>query len=261
MCAPDLLRAQQFALAAHIRDPANAPAPAGVEQRRLRIYRELFYRNIESLLAGNFPVLRQLLADAAWHALVRDFYREHRCKTPLFTEIAREFIRYLQLRQTRGSDDPPWLPELAHYEWVELALEIAEGERDTTDIDAEGDLLATPPMLSSLALPLGYRWPVHRLAVHDLPTRAPEQSTFLLVARDATQTVRFREISALTFRLLQRIGENPDDNGRAHLLALAREAAASDDAAFIEQGRTMLDALRKQGIVLGGKRAASCAKA
>ncbi|HPO24365.1 MAG TPA: putative DNA-binding domain-containing protein, partial [Arenimonas sp.] len=51
MQAPERLRQQQFALAKHIRDPeANLPPP-DIEDRRLAIYRELFFNNVEGLLA------------------------------------------------------------------------------------------------------------------------------------------------------------------------------------------------------------------
>ncbi|HKX55116.1 MAG TPA: putative DNA-binding domain-containing protein, partial [Xanthomonadales bacterium] len=35
-----------MAFAAHIRNPAVAPAPADVEDRRMQIYRDLFFNNI-----------------------------------------------------------------------------------------------------------------------------------------------------------------------------------------------------------------------
>ena len=92
---PDFVR-RQYEFAAHIRDPERQAAPAGIEDRRMKIYRDLFFNNIESLLAGNFPVLRKLYDDACWKELVRDFYANHLCRTPLFPEIAREFLRYLQ---------------------------------------------------------------------------------------------------------------------------------------------------------------------
>ncbi len=130
----DTLQDQQFALSRHLRDPSHPPPP-GIEERRLAIYRDLFFNNIESLLAGNFPVIRQTLGDDAWRRLVRSFYARHRSQTPLFPEIAREFIRFLETRT--GDGEPPWLRELAHYEWVELALQIADDA--TPPHDPRGD--------------------------------------------------------------------------------------------------------------------------
>ena len=92
----------QRTLGDYIRDPDRAMAPPGIEERRLKIYRELFFNNVEGLLAGNFPVIKRILTGAPdpgrWSALVRDFYREHPSRTPLFTELARELLRYLETR-------------------------------------------------------------------------------------------------------------------------------------------------------------------
>ena len=41
---------KQYAFAAHIRDPENNPAPSGVEDRRMAIYRELFFNNLHNRL-------------------------------------------------------------------------------------------------------------------------------------------------------------------------------------------------------------------
>ena len=67
----DALREQQLAFAAHLRDPANNAAPDGIEDRRMAIYRDLFFNSIQGLLAANFPVIRKTLGDtpgAAWCA-------------------------------------------------------------------------------------------------------------------------------------------------------------------------------------------------
>ena len=37
----------QYAFAAHLRDPDANPAPPDIEDRRMKIYRELVYNNIE----------------------------------------------------------------------------------------------------------------------------------------------------------------------------------------------------------------------
>ncbi len=49
---------KQYAFAAHIRDPENNPAPDGVEDRRMAIYRELFFNNLHNLLGSTFPVIK-----------------------------------------------------------------------------------------------------------------------------------------------------------------------------------------------------------
>ena len=249
MPAAETLREQQFRLAAHLRDPA-APPPPGIEDRRLKIYRDLFYNSLQGLLAGNFPVIRKLLGDTGWHALVRDFYRDFRAGTPLFPELPREFIQYLQERG-EGRGDPPWLLELAHYEWVELALDLSEASDADEDHDPQGDLLGGIPLPSPLAWPLAYAWPVHRLSPDYQPATPPDTPSFLLVRRDAANKVRFSELSALTFRLLQRLSEFPGLAGREQLLALAAEAQAGDAEAFVALGRDMFEQLRADGVILG----------
>ena len=82
----------QYAFTAHLRDPANNPAPHGIEDRRMGIYRDLLYNNVESFIANGFPVLRSIYNDNSWHRMVRDFYSRHPCRSPLFLEIPREFL-------------------------------------------------------------------------------------------------------------------------------------------------------------------------
>ena len=244
-----LLRAQQDALAAYIRDPAHVAPPEGIEERRLKVYRDLFFNNIASMLAGNFPVLHRIFAGARWQALVRDFYRDHGSRTPLFTEIAREFLRYLETR--KAADDPPWLQELAHYEWVELALQISEATRENIAYVADGDLITGRPVMSPLAWPLAYAWPVHRISPAFQPDSPPDNPTLLLLRREGDGKVSFHELSGLTFRLLQRLDAEPQYTGYEHLAALATEAGATDIEAFIDDGATMLRQLHREGAVLG----------
>lgn len=243
------------ALAAYIRDPAHSPPPVGIEARRLAVYRELFFNNVESLLAGNFPVIQQILSGDRWMALVRAFYRDHGARTPLFTELPREFLRYLEARATTldGSEapDPPWLAPLAHYEWVELALQISELREDLIAHDPHGDLLSGRPLVSPLAWPLEYVWPVHLIGPGNLPDAPPGTPTWLLLQRDAAGVVHFQLLSALTYRLLQRLDEFPAVDGRAQLQALAAEAQAPSVARFMEDGAAILRQLRSEGVLCG----------
>jgi hypothetical protein len=246
--APERLREQQLELTRHLRDPWHVVAPADIEDRRLAVYRELLFNNIASLLGGNFPVIRKTLGETRWLALVRDFYRDHRSQTPLFPEIAREFLRYLE---SLPRIDPPFLGELAHYEWVELALQISEARIDDTPHDASGDLLEGTPVLSPLAWPLAYEWPVHRLGPDFQPDAPPPAPTLLLLRREPDGAVRFSELSPLAYRLLQRLGEQPRLSGRQQLQALAQEAGVPADGGFVTQGLQLLEQMRASGVILG----------
>jgi len=240
----------QRQFAAHLRDPQAQAAPPGIEERRLQIYRDLFYNNIEDCLASAFPVLRAISPDAAWHARVRDFYARHRCESPQFHQIAAEFLRYLEEERGEHPDDPPFLRELAHYEWVELALDVAEAEIGEPAASAGSDELAGAPCLSPLAWSLAYDWPVHRIAADFQPQQPSESPVYLLVWRNRADQVRFMETNAVTARLLQLIEERPGVAARELLLQLAGEMGHPQPQAVVEQGAAILRDLREREILL-----------
>lgn len=243
------LQARLHAFAAHLRDPARHPAPPGIEDRRLAVYRELFLNNIRELLSGNFPVNRRTLGDDAWQALVRDFHAQHRARTPLFPEIGQEFLQFVRARQEAGAGDPAWLPELAHYEWVELALQLAEAALPPHD--PQGDLLSQSPVVSPLAWPLAYAWPVQDIGPGQVPAAPPAQPTLLLLRRDTQGDVHFSTISPLVYRLLKLLDADTRMSGREALTQLAQEAGAADLPDFMHQGAGMLQHLREEGTLLG----------
>ena len=241
----------QRAFAAHLRDPDRLPAPADVEPRRMEIYRSLFFNNVRELLAGTFPVCRAILGDAGWSTLVRRFYAEHKARTPYFLELPREFVEWLP----GAGAEPVFLAELAHYEWVELALSIAEPGETVAGLDPDGDLLDGRPAVSPLAWPLAYRWPVHRLSADFQPSAPPPEPTFVVVYREA-ERVSFLQVDAPTARLLELLESGDAPTGRAALERVAAEMPASteDTGAGRAAGERMLQELRRRGIVLGAVR-------
>ncbi len=117
-------KAIQNVFTQYLRDPENNPAPTGVEDRRMAVYRELVYNNIEGFIANSFPVLRKITADKQWHEMLRDYVHRHKSHTPLFPKMPQEFLQYLELERNQHPDDYPFLFELAHYEWIETALSL-----------------------------------------------------------------------------------------------------------------------------------------
>jgi uncharacterized protein len=247
---PDFLR-RQYEFAAHIRDPQHRPAPADVEDRRMAVYRELFYNNVEGFLSGTFPVLRSITAEESWHAMARDFFAHHQSRTPLFLEIPREFLIWLREERTTRADDVPYLYELAHYEWVELALSIAEETVSVVDIDAAGNLLDGIPVLSPLAWHLSYTWPVHRIGPDFQPDAPGARQSCLVVYRNPADEVGFLEINPVTRRLLELIGEERGLVGRELLEQIASELSHPDPSVVISGGSEILNGLRAKSVVLG----------
>ena len=240
---------QEFS--AHIRDPDQNPAPRGVEDRRMKIYRDLFFNNIRSLLAANFPVLHKLYTEDDWDRLVRDFYAVHRCHTPLFAEVAREFLRYIQDERGIRENDPPFLLELAHYEWVELALDLDSRSVDDPEADPSGDLLQESPVLTPLLHLLSYRFPVHRISPDYRPETAPESPTHLLVWRNRADEVKFMQINEFTRLLIELIAGENASSGRKILEQVVSRTGHPEPEKVMASGAELLESLKARDIVVG----------
>jgi uncharacterized protein len=241
----------QYSFTRHVRDPENQPAPADIEDRRMGIYRELLYKNVEGFITNSFPVLRQITDDEAWHQMVRHYFKNHQSHTPLFPKMPQEFLQYLESERPENADDYPFLYELAHYEWVELATSIDSREISTEGIDREGDLLNGVPVLSPLAWPLAYQWPVHRISPEFLPREAPEQASYIIVYRNRSDEVGFLELNPVSARLIESIQNNPDKTGRELLEVIAAELNHPEPGVVIDGGLATLRQMLEKDIVLG----------
>ena len=243
-------KAKQAEFAAYIRDPYTRPAPSDVAPERMAMYRELFFNNVNSFLSSNFPVLRKILSDTQWQALAQDFFLKHRCQTPHFSEIAEEFLDYLQ-NERQTEDDLPFLLELAHYEWVEMALSISQATPVFGNTDFADNILEKRLSLSPIAWPLVYQYPVEKIGPEYLPTKPPAQPSYLIVYRDRDDEVHFMQTTPITFRLLQLIDDQGNILGARSLHALAAEFSQQIDPQTLMQfGLETLQELANKGILI-----------
>ena len=247
---PEFTR-RQYEFSAHIRDPEHKPAPGEIEDRRMAIYRELFYNNVEGFLSNTFPVLRKLHEDKPWHAMARDFFAHHQSQTPLFLEIPREFLVWLENERNAQTDDLPFLYELAHYEWVELALSISEETLDQDGVNPEGEFLTGIPVLSPLAWHMSYRYPVHRIGPDFLPKEPGETTTNIVVYRNREDEIGFMEINLVTKCLLELVSENDTENGEQLLNRIATETSHPQPGVVVNGGIEILKDLVQKDIILG----------
>ena len=241
----------QYRFTAHVRNPQKHARPADIEARRMNIYNELLYNNVEGFMASSFPVLRAISDDDTWHALIRDYFEQHKATTPLFQEMPREFLKYLEHERTPHDSDYPFMLELAHYEWVELALGIAEQEIDTHGIDTDGDLLEGVPVLSPLAWVLTYQYPVHKICQAYLPGEPPAQPTALVVYRGRDDEVHFLELNPVTAHLLQLIQSGARQTSRQMLSDIAAQLQHPNPDVVMQGGLQILHDLKTRDVILG----------
>jgi hypothetical protein len=246
MNAPMPFQEFQISFGRHLRDPRGNQRPAGVPARRAGLYRELLRNNLEGFLLACFPVSREVLGPRRWRRLVDAFFRDARCQTPYFREIPREFLRWLNETPSLPVELPPWALELAHYEWVELALDVMDVP--TPAHVPAGNLMDGCPVLAPALMNLAYQWPVHRIG----PTRRPRKPkpVQLVVYRDVADTVRFVELNPVSARLVALLQDGAV-GGTAACLQIAMELQHPDPAAVLAHGAALLNELRDEGAILG----------
>ncbi|OAM52575.1 DUF2063 domain-containing protein [Methylovorus sp. MM2] len=243
------LTAYQLAFTAHIRDPKNNVRPKNVLAKRMRVYTEIVFNNIESSVAACFPVTQKVLGKRAWLKLVRGFFANHSAQSPMFRDIPKSFLDYLETCDGL----PPYLTSLAHYEWVELAVAVADVSVDIEAIDIAGDYLAKAPVLSASLAVHQYDYPVQQISPLLKPFEPLAEPVYLLVFRDIEDTVRFIELNSVTARLVGILQEE-QLTGQQALEKLANEMPHIEPQLIYTFGAELMQDLKLQDVILGSKR-------
>ncbi|MDF2179560.1 putative DNA-binding domain-containing protein [Aliiglaciecola sp. CAU 1673] len=241
------LRATQLVFVEHLRDPLRNAAPKDIEDRRLAIYRELFFNNIMGFISSGFPVLKSLYSKEEWEALCREFFAEHACRSPYFVEISKEFVEYLSNEYRPKDHDPVFMAELAHYEWIELAVSIAK-EADPQQF-WQGQAYQKLAV-SQLACAVSYQYPVHQIS----STFKPEQPTgpyFFVVHRNNEDKVEFTQINQINAYLLNLIDQHGVIDEEVLLQSLVSELPQLPEDQVRKGAREAIENfLRKQVLVV-----------
>ncbi|GGY40775.1 DUF2063 domain-containing protein [Bacterioplanes sanyensis] len=228
---------------------AQPSMPEGVSERALGVYRDLFFNNVLGFIDGTFPVCEQVVSAQqgrdAWLELVRHFLRDFRCSSPLFVDIPLHFLEYLQ--QQGEAALPAHLQELAHYEWLELAVDIDPAQAPAL-ADPNGDLAACVPVLAPAAQGFLYQYPVHTIST-DNPTPAP-QATALIVFRDRQDQPRFLHTNPMTLALLAQLQQSPQ-SGLVCVKAVLTAAGQKHTDAALHGGLQILQQWHREGLIIG----------
>lgn len=233
---------QQFT--AYIRNPTVHKPPVGAALKRMRVYADIVFNNIEASVATCYPVSKMVLGQRAWKKLVRGFFSEHASNTPIFREIPAQFLNYIN----QQSQLPAYLGQLAHYEWVELSVSMFPAT--VHELGSEANLLLDYPVINPTAVCLSYDYPVHQISPRIKPSQALAEPIHLLVYRNTQHTVKFVEMNVVTANLIQRLMAKPQ-TGQSALQQLAAELGFVEHAPVLNFGAQILEDLKQQGAILG----------
>jgi hypothetical protein len=239
----------------YLRDPENNSIPNNIEPRRMAIYDELVFNNIEGFLSNGFPVIRSLYDQQQWQQIVRKFILNHQCHSPLFSEITLEFIDYLSANGRYLLERYPFLLELAHYEWVEVAVMYADEEnnlgntrQNLTEI-SDQQWLSQAPIVSSVMHLLAYEFPVHQISIDNIPLQKSATGVFLAVYRKPNDDVGFMELNALSYRLLESL--DGITSGSIIIDNLAKQMGHDNGSELYQPAIEMMRGFMQRNILLG----------
>ncbi|PPC94547.1 MAG: DUF2063 domain-containing protein [Methylotenera sp.] len=236
----------QIAFSAHLRDPQQNPYPAQVPAERIAVYEEIVFNNLFESVSACFPVTQQVLGMSNWKQLVRGFMQQHSANSPIFRDIPKELLGYLE-QCSYSKETPAFLYSLCHYEWVELAVASAQTSINLEDINSDGDLLAEPLVFEQAMQILYYDYPVHKISKAYQPTETAE--THLLVYRDTEDEVKFIELNAMTHQLITLLLQPM--TGKEVLKQIAEALGYPQLDSLMTFGLGILEDLKSRGIILG----------
>jgi hypothetical protein len=233
---------------AHCRNPEQQPIPTGFDPQGTAIYVDLLYNKFNDSLTACFPVTYAILGEGVWQGLLKDFITEHRCLSPYYRQIPDEFVQYLQ-SERQVTNDLPFLAELAHFEWIELVLSIAEAlpveNESLSDVQLMEEVLVFTPVLKLMH----YVWPVQQLNPRYQPDELPSVATHILGFRNAEDQVQFVALNPATANLMLKL-----QNGRTAKQALqefGKNLQPLELANLMLFGKDILRDLYCQGAIIG----------
>lgn len=233
---------------AHLRNPEQQPLPTGFNQQGSALYVDLLYNKFNDSLKTCFPVTYAILGETVWQQLLKNFIAEHRCLSPYYRQIPDEFVQYLQ-NERQVINDLPFLPELTHFEWIELTLSIAEAEPVVTEILSDEQLMEAVLVFAQVIKLLHYVWPVQQINPAYQPDEPPSVTTHILGFRDAADQVQFIALNPATASLVLQLQNQY--TAKQTLQELGKDFTPSELSNLMLFGKDILDDLYRQGAIIG----------
>ena len=189
------LRQFQEAFGGYLRRQAHDDDDSALVPERVgRLYQELIFNSVANFPQQCFPICKRLLGEQ-FDTLCRAFFQDYPLHSPYFTQINQDFVRFLESQPSL----PEGVAELAHYEWVELLVDIDSDKKPIVVLASdEGDIALNPSLQN-----LHYGHAVHLMTPMSDLADLKACETFLLMYRRSDDSVETMQTNALTHLLIE----------------------------------------------------------
>jgi uncharacterized protein len=237
-------RQYQFALARHLRDPLSVPAPEGVDEKAAAACTQEMVKHLRDVLEPAFPITQALLGEDIWEHAVRLFLKDAPNHRPWASTTQRAFVDHV-CESPDMQSLPAWLQDLAHFEWLQNAVNTAPVQWPA--FDAAADVMQNAVVLNPTHVEAAYEWPVHSIDTDHKPDDM--QSTHVSMLRDMNDELHVLESSVFRGQLLDLLREG--QTGAQAFRVLALWLSHPEPEAFVREGAEVMAQLQREGVVLG----------
>jgi len=234
---------------------------AQIDPRGVRLYASLIRTGRQELMQSIYPGCQKVLS-RQWTRLV-DRYTETRPPVHYnFNQVAAAFSEFLKNDTPEITTRHPFLPELADYEWIELA--IMESDKvakrgENVALDNPEVFAAYGPILNPVLVVRHYQYPIAKLVdwLRDdvrLPRRIKKDATNLAIYRDPEDhSSRFLELGALAARIVEMVEMvEAKSVSYAELLTVAvSESKSGDPQETVMKVLELFEQLQELNVFLG----------
>ncbi|GAC1352759.1 MAG: hypothetical protein NVS3B20_21060 [Polyangiales bacterium] len=256
--APDLFRYQHNIMGLlFARDPEPFLVDLGGNTDRFRVYRRMARRRLRDTIHNSFPRLVAILSDR-FDPILERFFEQAPPKSPYIRDVPGEFAHFLgrsDVLQTESArlppspllpSLPPWVAELARYEWALLDTAYIAEEEGAQAVRVGELSMDFPAVLTPAHRLLRLHWSVHRLTA-DIDRsavveagrgahQAREDFALCLYRDPDSHEVRALELTPLAASLLEEVARSE---------ALAREVARNQSDSTAPRGTPLVSVVRK----------------
>jgi len=241
----DCFQRVQHDFTQRIRHGNSMPLPDNVSESRMQVYQKLLFNNIYEIVSQCFPVITGIVDNKFWRYLVAQFIASTQCQTPYFHHLAHEMVFFLE---TVKLPDYPYLAQLAHYEWIELELDIDDKKLDLSGVSQEIELSSQLIFCPQVRL-LHYDFDVENIGINYLPSKPV--ASYLLVYRNENGCVDFIKLNLLSYSLLTHL-MNEKSLG-AVINEIINFHSVDDKQSVISGAISLIDELVELGIIVGSR--------